>query len=190
MDDVRDGIAAWVAKEILPHEAMVRNWLSRRWGASVDVDDVIQEAYCRIAELASVDHIGNGRSYFFKTVKAIIMDGMRRAKVANIRYMTEIDVSDVIDDRPLADRTVEASQELDRVNGLLSKLSLTCRRVIELRRIQGLSQKETARQLGVSESVVENHIVRGLRSVLKAMADQDARAEETKVDAIGRSGSH
>lgn len=182
MDDQRDSIAAWVAREILPHEGAVRGWASRRWGTLIDVDDVIQEVYCRIAALDSVAHIENGRAYVFRTVQAVVMDGFRRAKVANTRPMTEIDWIDVIDESPLADRRVEAIQELGRVNNLLSGLSSTGRRVIELRRIHGLSQKETARQLGVSESVVENHIVRGIRRILQALADQDAHIEDSRQD--------
>jgi RNA polymerase sigma-70 factor (ECF subfamily) len=180
MDDQRDSIAAWVAREILPHEGSVRGWATRRWGSLIDVDDVIQEVYCRIAGLDSVTHIENGRAYVFTTVQAVVMDGFRRAKVANTKPMTEIDWFDVEDDSPLADRRVEAIQELGRVNNLLSGLSATGRRVIELRRIHGLSQKETAQQLGVSESVVENHIVRGLRRILKTIAEQDAGIEDSR----------
>jgi RNA polymerase sigma-70 factor (ECF subfamily) len=180
------GLAARVAREILPHEGLVRNWLRRQWPNAVDVDDVIQEAYCRIASLSSLDHIDNVRSYFFRTVQAVATDNLRRAKVESIRRVTEIDWSNVLDEEPSADRVIEASQELERVNGLLSRLTWTCRRVIELRRIEGMSQKETARLLGISESVVENHIVRGLKSVLNAAQEQESRAHEPKVTPIGK----
>lgn len=196
MNDERDRTAARVAKEILPHEGLIRNWLRRQWGSAVDVDDVIQEAYCRIAGLPSLDHISNLRSYFFRTVQAVAADTLRRAKVESIRRVTEIDWLNVIDEEPSADRVLEACQELDRVDGLLSRLTWTCRRVIELRRIEGLSQKDTARLLGISESVVENHIVRGLRSVLNAAAEgyPDAAADqdpstERKVERVGKSHS-
>ena len=190
MNDESDAIAAWVARELLPHEGVVRNWLSRHWGRVIDVDDVIQEAYCRVSALSSIDHINNGRAYFFRTVQAVATDAIRRAKGAQVRPMTEIDWLNVIDEGPLADRAVTASQELERVKALLSKLSWTCRRVIELRRIEGLSQKETARALGVSESVVENHIVRGLKSVLKAMAEQDGSVGEEEVKLVGKPRVH
>lgn len=179
MDDRRSSIAAWVAREILPHESAARRWAQRRWGPLVDVDDVIQEVYCRISALDSIDHIDNGRAYLFRTLQAVVLDGLRRARVANTRPMTEIDWFDVVDESPGADRHVEAIQELGRVNQLLSELSQTCRRVIELRRIHGLSQRETARQLGVTENVVENHVARGIRRVLKAMAEE-SQAEETR----------
>lgn len=189
MNDDRVKIARWVATEILPHEGAVRRWLVSRWRSRVDVDEVIQEAYCRIAALASVDHIKNGRAYFFRTADALAIDIARRAKVASIVPVKENDWLNVIDDEPSADRALEASQELGRVNDLLSKLSWTCRRVIELRRLEGMSQKETAQHLGVSESVVENHMVRGIKSVLNAMADQDDRAVEDEVSAVGKSQS-
>lgn len=176
MDADPPSIAAWVAREVFPHEGIVRSWAARRWGHVLDVDDVVQEAYCRLSELASVAHIRNGRAYFFATVRAVAIDALRGAKVANVHAMTEIDWQDVMDERPQPDRVVEAGQELARVQAMLSRLSWTCRQVIELRRVHGLSQLETARRLGVSENVVENHIVRGLRSLLKAIEEQDAPA--------------
>lgn len=188
MSDESDRIASRVAKEILPHEGLVRNWLKRRWGNTLDIDDVIQEAYCRVASLDSIDHIDNLRSYFFRTVHAVATDIMRRAKVENFSRVTEIEWTNVLDEGPSPDRVIEAGQRLERVNDLLSRLTWTCRRVIELRRIEGLSQKDTALLMGVSESVVENHIARGLKSVLDAAAAQDASTER-KVDAVGKSQS-
>ena len=186
MTNRRDIVAAWVAKEILPHESSIRRWLTYRWDNAIDVEDVLQEAYCRIAGLTSVEHIGSGKAYFRKIAHNVANDIVRHAKVANLRSVTEIAWQDVFDDEPLADRAVEARQELERAHAILSKLSWTARRVIELRRFEGLSQRETAQQLGVSESVVENHIVRGIRSVLKVMADQDARADGNEVDVFGK----
>ncbi|GFE89950.1 RNA polymerase sigma factor [Steroidobacter agaridevorans] len=186
MKDQSKSIAARVANEILPHEALVRNWLKRRWGNTLDIDDLIQESYSRIASLDSIDHIDNLRSYFFRTAHAVATDLMRRAKVENFSRVTEIEWSNVLDESPSPDRVVDASQRLERVNDLLSKLTWTCRRVIELRRIEGLSQRDTALRLGVSESVVENHIARGLKSVLDAAADRD-ESTERKVDAVGKS---
>ena len=174
MSSDRCSIVAWIAQEILPHEAIVRSWLRRRWGHALDIDDAIQEAYCRLSELESVGHIRNPRSYFFATVRAAAIDLLRAAKVANADRMTEIDWEHVMDDGPTPERVAEAGQELLRLQGLLSGMPWTCRQVIELRRLHGLSQAETARQLGVSECVVENHIARGLKRLLKAMAEQPA----------------
>ena len=59
---------------------------------------------------------------------------------------------------------------------LIAALPDRCRRIFELRKIEGVSQREIARRLGVSEHVVENESVRGLRAILAAMTEQDAPA--------------
>ncbi|MFC4257313.1 sigma-70 family RNA polymerase sigma factor [Altererythrobacter xixiisoli] len=174
MDDEYDIIAGWIAREIVPHEAAIRRWLTRRWGHVVDAEDVIQEAYCRIAGLASVDHIASPAGYFHQTVHAVANDLTRRAGIINFTSMTQIEWSNVMDDEPSIDQAMEASQELARVRELLAALPDTCRSVIELRRVEGLSRKETAERLGVSENDVKNHLVRGLQKVMKTMAEQDA----------------
>lgn len=176
MDGKRDIIAAWVAKEILPHEAAVYGWLARRWRHAIDPDDVIQEAYCRIASLSRVDHIENPVGYFRRTVHTVATDMLRRDGIFNFTAMTEIEWMNVMDSEPLADQVLEASQELERVNALLSQLSDVGRQAIEMRRIEKISQRETARCLGVSEDVIRNHLVRGVKKILGAIAAQDAQA--------------
>lgn len=187
-----DIVARWVAREILPHEGRVRVWLTRRWRGAVNADDVIQEAYCRLSALKSVEHIGNPIAYFRRTAHAAAVDAVHDGK-RNLVPMTEIDLFDVLDESPSADRWIEGKQELDRAGRAMSGLSETCRRIIELRRIEGLSQRETAERLGVSENVVENNIVRGIRRVLALMAEQDAGAEKNadeQEDArVGKFGS-
>lgn len=187
MSDEHDIISEWIAREIVPQEAAVRRWLFRRWRHAIDVEDVIQEAYCRIASLASVDHIDNPAAYFFRTAYAVATDVMRRAGIINFTSMTQIEWSTVMDSAPLVDRALEASQELERVRSVLAVLPDTSRRVIELRRIEGLSRRETAERLGVSENEVKNHLVRGLQRVMKSIADTDACASdgEQEKDKIG-----
>ncbi len=177
-----DIIAGWVAGEVLPWEGLVRNWLRRRWGHAVEVEDVLQEAYCRIASLQSIDHIANGKAYFFTTVQSVVLDSLRRAKTMGARELTEMDESCVLDEAPLADQVIEARQELRRVVAALGGLSPVTREVIALRRLHGLSQKETARRMGIAEHAVENHMVRGLRKVLAILEGEDVHAKRRTAD--------
>lgn len=188
-----DIVARWVAGEILPHEGRVRSWLTKQWRGVVNIDDVIQEAYCRLSSLKSVDHIENPLAYFRRTAHAAAVDALRASSSKNLVSMTEIDWFDVRDESPSVERCMEGAQELNRVGQALSSLSETGRQIIRLRRIDELSQRETAERLGVSENVVENNIVRGIKRVLAALAQQDADIE-TKADdqedaRIGKLGS-
>ena len=58
----------------MPHEGAVRAWLSRSAVPQAEIDDLIQEAYCRLAELASFDHVSNPRNYFFMVARNLLND--------------------------------------------------------------------------------------------------------------------
>ncbi len=172
MTQSRAEIVAWVGSQVLPHEGDVRAWLRRRLPSQASVDDVIQEAYCRIAALGSVSHIGSGRAYLFRVASNILVEQLRRARIVQIDSMAEIESLHVVDDEPSPERIVSGRRELALVQSLIEALPERCRKVFELRRIHGLPQREVARRLGVTENVVEQQSVRGLRLILKRLAEE------------------
>lgn len=183
-EEARRRIMAWVGREVLPHEADLRRWL-RRIVPEAEVEDVIQDAYCRIAGLERVDHIRNGRAYLFQAAKSIVIDRLRRARVVSIEAVTEIDALDVVHDEPSPERVAAGRRELARVRGLIDALPERCRRIFELRKVHGLPQREVARMMEVPETTVENDVVKGLRLILRAMAEGDAAAEAA-LDEVGK----
>ena len=164
------GVVPWLAREVLPHEADVRAWLRRSMRLTVDVDDVIQETYCRLSSLAAVDHIDNPRAYFFQATRRVVLEQVRRARVVSIETVTEIDTLYIDAGEHSPERITAGRRELARVRKLIDALPERCRRIFEMRKIEGLSQKEIARRMGVSENIVENESVRGLRAILAAYA--------------------
>jgi RNA polymerase sigma factor (sigma-70 family) len=176
MAQSRKDIVAWVGSHVLPHEAAVRAWLKRWTGRDQDVDDVIQEAYSRLAALENVEHIGNGRAYLFETTRNIVLEQARRSKIVRIDNVTDLAELSIVDQGPPLDRIVGGARELQRVQRLIEQLPPKCRRVFVLRRIHGVSQREIARVLGISEHTVEKQAVRGLKLIVKAMeGDADVR---------------
>jgi RNA polymerase sigma-70 factor (ECF subfamily) len=164
-------LAEWVGREILPHERDLRSWLGRRLVAAADVEDVVQECYCAIAQLSDVSHIAVPRAYLFTMARNLAQRQRQRARVVRL------DASEAVSD-PMADsdhlspeRIASARQELQRVQAAVSTLSERARRIFIMRRMEGLAQKEIAKRLGVTETVVENEASRSLRAILKLMVD-------------------
>lgn len=176
MDDARRKVIAWVGRDILPHEADVRAWLRRSLVSASDAEDVLQEAYCRLAGLSDVSHIATPRAYFFTVVRSIVIDQMRRARVVRMETVTEIDALNVILDDPSPERITAARRDLERVRGLIAQLPDRCRRIFEMRKIEGLSQREIAQRMGVTETIVENDVVRGLKLIVQAIGEGEAKA--------------
>lgn len=179
MDQSRAKIVAWVGREILPHEADVRAWLRRSLVSDSEIEDVIQDAYCRLLALQATDHIGSPRAYFFTTARAVVIDHVRRSRVVRMETVTEIDTFHVVLDEPSPERVIASRRELERVRRLIAALPDRCRRIFELRKIEGLPQKEIARILGVTETIVENDVVKGQRLILNALAAGEADTQRT-----------
>ena len=53
-------------------------------------------------------------------------------------------------------------EELSRAMSALKQLTPRVREVYILRKVHGLTQKETAKYLGISQSTVEKHVAKGL----------------------------
>jgi RNA polymerase sigma-70 factor (ECF subfamily) len=177
-EDHRQRLMSWVGSEVLPHEADLRKWLRRTVG-DTDAEDIIQDSYCRISDLADIRHIRSGKAYFFQVAKSIVLDRMRRARVVSIETIAEIDALGVVQDEPSPERVVAGRHELSRVISLIATLPDRCRRIFELRKVQGLSQREVAQIMGVPETTVENDVVKGLRLILRAIAEEDRDTDRT-----------
>jgi RNA polymerase sigma factor (sigma-70 family) len=174
----RKEIVAWVGSHVLPHEGAVRKWLGRFVLDPADIDDVIQESYCRIAALESVAHIENGRAYLFQTARHLALEHIRRARIVRIDSVTDIELLSIVDEGPSPERILAGSRQLERVRRLIEGLPPKCREIFVLRRIHGVPQKEIARELGVSENTVEMHAKRGLKMILRAFEGDGSHAGE------------
>jgi RNA polymerase sigma-70 factor (ECF subfamily) len=154
-------MAAWVAREIMPGEARVRAWLARSRQAPEDIDEVIQEAYCRLAMLESVDHIGCPSAYFHSVVRNLLVRRLRRNRVVSIEAMAEIEA--YRDDRPSPEQEAAGKSDYARMLVILGTLPERCRRVVELRKIEGWSQKQIGEHLGITEKAVEKQVWLGIK---------------------------
>lgn len=173
-------VVAWVAAAIVPHEAGARRWLARRGVAPVDRDDLLQEAYCRLAALPDVAHISNPKAYLLQTVRNIWLAQLRRQRVVPMTTATENLAATIMDDAAGPDQLAEDREELALVQALVAGLPERCRQIFLWKRIEGLSQKEIAARLGVSETVVENDVMKGLRLILAGMAEGQALSERQR----------
>src|SRR3546814_11807771 len=78
--------------------------------------------------------------------------------------------------RPSPEREAGGRLDYRRLIALIDALPERRRRIVRMRKLDGYSQREISQQLGVSESIVENEIHQGVRAVLRAWRDGEARA--------------
>lgn len=173
MTQTRDEILAWVAGNVLPHEADLRARLRRMVTSSDQIDDIVQDSYLNLARLKSVAHIRNGRAYLFTTARSILLQHIRRERLVRFDSLTDLQLLTIEDEAPGPERDAGARLELDRVARLIAGLPDRCRQIFELRRVQGVSQREIAVRLNLPEHTVEQQAVRGLKLIMRAIAEED-----------------
>lgn len=168
----RAELVKWVATRVMPHEPAVRAWLRRRRVPKDEIDELIQEGYCRLAGVEAPDDIINPGAFFLTTVRNLLSKQRARSQVVQIDIMsdiTEIAGADVAPDPELmtGDRV-----EFDRVRAVIATLPERCRQVLELRKLEGLSQREVAARMGIAETIVENEGARALRLLIEGLRTQ------------------
>ena len=169
----------WLARNVLPHEALIRAKLSSMPVYDLDIEDVIQEMYARILSAPSPEAIRYPRQYAVQTAKAIVIDHLRHSRVISITSNGSLDMLDI----PMAEANTEErlgyQSEIAAVAEALAQLPAMCRETLILRRMEGLSQKEVAERLKISEKTVEKHMANGVRLLIKVFGRGGKRRNHT-----------
>lgn len=161
--------AIWLARCVLPNEPALRAWLSRRPLAGLEVDDIVQETYAILAALDGVDHIQTPRTYMFEVAKSVVLRALRRSRVVAFEALAEAETLDPPSADPSPETIAADRQELSRIAALIAGLPAKCREAFTLRKVHGLSQREVALRMGVSENTVEKHVGKGIGVLMNAM---------------------
>lgn len=158
----------WLAEHVLPHEPSVRAWLRRSTQVSdTDIDDLIQEMYAILAKLENVENIRDPRRYAMQVAKSVFLQGLRRSKVVQIETIADLASLDTPDDAPTPEQHAFGQRELRRVEAAIETMPPQVRKVFWLRRVHGLSQRETAQEMGLAEHTIEKYAARGMKFLLQ-----------------------
>jgi len=160
---MEESIDGWFKREILAHDARLLRYLLRVWRKKDEVYDLRQETYARVYEAALATRPRSARSFLFTTAHHLMADRLRRERVVSIEAVADIDALNLSVDEISAEQHVSARQELKLLALALDRLPPRCRKVMWLRRVEGLSQREVAERLGVSVKAVEQQVSKGSR---------------------------
>lgn len=134
-----------------------------------DIDDIVQETFVRSYEANLKQEIKYAKSYMLKTAKNIAFN--HNAKWDNkfndsiedfVEPPVELSSSNFEDDYESKERFLSFCRATDQLSGSVRKCFI-------LKKVYGLSQKEIAQYLQLSESTVEKHVAKGLLKSVQYM---------------------
>ena len=158
--------ARWIEQNLLPYEAEIRRRLARNRVYGLEIDDVIQEMYADIGALKSVDSIRDPRRYAFQVARSIVVHHVRRSSIVAIIPSGGLGDLETASQEATPEDIVAARQTIQDVGEAIEKLPVRTQKILILRRVMGLSQRETANRLAIAEKTVEKHMTRATMMLL------------------------
>jgi RNA polymerase sigma-70 factor (ECF subfamily) len=155
----------WFAREVLPLEAALMQFLQHNWRNKSDIADLRQDVYVLVYEAALRALPHQPRQFLFTTARNLLINRVRREQIVPIEAAVDLDALEVAIDAPGPDRAVLARDELRRLQMALDRLPPRCREVVIMGQIEGLTGREIATRLGIAEGTVSEHLAKGMRAL-------------------------
>ena len=158
------GAARWFVDHVHVHDSALKSYLRQSFpDARHEVDDVVQESYLRIWKARAGQPLESAKAFLFKVARHVALDLLRRSHVSPIESVGDLGALSVIEARPGVAESVSMDEKVRLLVQGLATLPPRGREVMMLRKFKGLSQKEVAAQLGISEKTVDAHLCRGMK---------------------------
>ena len=173
-----DALEDWFRREILPHEAALVRFLSRKWVNGSEVQDIRHDIYIRILEAAERERPAQPKAFLFAIAKNLLIDRARHHRIVAIDLLEDLESLGVLIDEMSPERRASGREQVMRLSALFDRLPERQRQVVWMRRIEDLPQKEIARRLGIAEATVEKHMLLGIRALTDAFYGQRVTQDE------------
>ena len=153
---------AWFVREILPLEASLMQYLQHNWRNKSEISDLRQEVYVRVYEAAKHEIPEWPKQFLFATARNLLINRVRHAQIVPIEAVSDLEALEIAGEVPDPERIVQARDELRLLQVALDSLPPRWRTAVVLQRVEGLSRKQIAERMGVTESSAAKYLADGI----------------------------
>jgi len=142
------------------HNRVLVRYLAVRLQSVQEAKEVAQEAYVRLLQLDRPEVESFLKSYLFRVATNLAVDRLRqRGRWKTVEWTGSEDLDDGIGN---PEQGMLVKEELQAVMLGLAELPPKCREAFLKFRLDGLSQQQIARELGVTERMVRHYITQAI----------------------------
>ncbi len=157
-----EGAIRTLAEAVEAYYEELKAFVLRRTGSAALTADVLQDTWLKAALARPATPILNQRAYLYRVAEHVAADHLRRGRAGAWLALDEAVPETMADPAPDPERVTAARQELDILHEAVQELPEKCRAVFLLYRGRGMSMREIAEALGISEKTVEKHIAKAM----------------------------
>ncbi len=143
------------------HRKELINHLLRIVKCPETAQDLVQESYIILSRTAADAPIEHPRGFLYRTAGNLALDHLRHRKVIERHIEAEQSADEA--EMPGVEHEISKAQWQTLLHQAIAELPPRCRDAFILHKIRGMSYREVAQLLDISESAVEKHIIKGLQ---------------------------
>jgi RNA polymerase sigma-70 factor (ECF subfamily) len=162
-------------REVLPLEAALMQFLQHNWRNKADIADLRQDVYVQVFDAAHNNIPDNTKAFVFQTARNLLINRLKREHIVPIEAVADVEALNAAIETPGPERNTIARDELRRLQAALDRLPPRCREAVVLGRIEGLSGREIAARMGITEQAVSAHLINGVRALVIEVYGDDRR---------------
>jgi RNA polymerase sigma factor (sigma-70 family) len=159
-------------------------WLRKRLSRSVgrivppdDVEDILQETFLRCYQASARTTVQFPRSFMLTTARNLALNHIALAQNRLVESVDSFDDSAVAlyREEPTQD-SLETEERFLMLCRAVRVLPAQCRRAFVLMKVYGLSRKEVASYMGISENTVHKHVTKGLMMCAEYLEESESES--------------
>jgi len=174
-----------INSEFLKYRRVISALLSklRPLASRQDIEDILQDTYINTYQSSLKQEIRFPKAFMVKTA---IRLANRQTKLAR-RVEYDESIEERSDEKhshydfsgfaSQTEQEVLSREDFSFLCEAVNQLPNQCRKVFVLKKVYGLSQRDIATQLGISESTVEKHVAKGLLKTMQRYHSRTASAQ-------------
>jgi RNA polymerase sigma factor (sigma-70 family) len=143
----------------------LRRKLRARVGSADEANDLVQDAFARLAGAQPEEGLRNHAAFLNRIVRNLLIDRSRRRATRWPHVSLDIDIAV----RPEQSDAIEAEQTRHCYRAIVASLPPRTRQVFMLHRVDDLSYRQIAERLGIGVRTVEWHIAQAISRISKGL---------------------
>jgi RNA polymerase sigma-70 factor (ECF subfamily) len=150
--------------EVIKERRSLIQYASRITGDPDHAEEVVQEAYLRLGEMAAKQTLARPGGYLARIVRNLAIDRLWRSRRERDVFVAdgEMALATVVAEQPSPEQAVLAQDEFARLNAALAELPERTRIAVEMHRFGGARLREIAEELNISVTAAHQLVTDGV----------------------------
>jgi len=143
-----------------------------------DAEDILQETFLRCYQASTRTTVQFPRSFMLTTARNLALNHIALAQNRLVEGVDSFDDSAVaLYGEETPQNSLETEERFLMLCRAVRVLPAQCRRAFVLMKVYGLSRKEVASHMGISENTVHKHVTKGLMMCAEYVEESEAAAK-------------